>query len=63
MKRYVKAKNSAQHYVIDIVATFEFREEKVAASTNYIVHTKKRGSKFAGGRAPFERICKQHLSI
>lgn len=46
MKRYVKANDSSQHYVIDIVATFEFREEKVAASTNYVVHTKKRGSKF-----------------
>lgn len=46
MKRYVKANDSSQHYVIDIVATFEFREEKVAAFTNYVVHTKKRGSKF-----------------
>ena len=46
MKRYIKANDSSQHYVIDIVATFEFREEKVAASTNYIVHTKKRGAKF-----------------
>lgn len=46
MKRYIKADDSSQHYVIDIVATFEFREEKVAASTNYIVHTKKRGAKF-----------------
>ena len=42
----VKANDSSQHYVIDIVATFEFREEKAAAFKGYIIHPKMRASMF-----------------
>lgn len=45
MKRYVKANSNSQHYVIDIVATFEFKEQTIAAA-GYIIETKKRGSKY-----------------
>lgn len=42
----VKANDSSQHYVINIVATFEFREEKATAFKGYIIHPKMRASKF-----------------
>lgn len=42
----VKANDSSQHYVINIVATFEFREEKATEFKGYIIHPKMRASKF-----------------
>lgn len=39
MKRYIKADDNSQHYVIDIVATFEFKEQTIAAA-GYIIETK-----------------------
>ena len=42
----IKANDSSQHYVINIVVTFEFREEKAAEFKGYIIHPKMRASKF-----------------
>lgn len=46
MERYVKANSNLQHYVIDIVVTFEFRKKKQQRPKNYIIHPKMRGPEF-----------------